>query len=841
MHKQLIIAGFHRSGTSMLAQELNNAGLFIGERLMPPGISNADGHYEDMDFFTFHEKILRLNHTNWQYASDVSLEIPQKCEVDMHRIINTRNAQYDQWGFKDPCSALFLDQWYTHLDSPYTVIIYRHFEECVNSLMHRAAGSLIYDQSSDISFWVDPTLAYRMWLSYNKRIITHVKKYPKTCLVVSHQAILNGFPIAKMVSEKFGFNLNVPAHSAVKKSLLSPQQCQHFTLDHKLLGELEETWQILEGLSLAPSEVPIQNTLSSERKTLENLHEKLEYLEISYKMDNDPISIALKTLSSNDMELEKKIDFIKKQRPLFSKFQKNQLLITSLKSLIVQYPEEVELYFLLSDICIVDKEYDLAELFLLKVFSVTHHVAPFYYCNLSNLYLKKNDLNMAKFYIDKAILGNPKNPFFYVVLSMISYERCEYGPALDKLNKAIIVNCENDNNPNLDLQFHLKKIDLLYELGKVTEVMNIFTYLHEKFPSDEKVERKNNNMFLKKEKLDVIGKIEKLKNRFSVIQNDPYFYAKLISLWSSLDNIWAKEDLLDRMIYHLGELDIKKKTSMKLVMTLLVRDEEDIIRENIEYHLAQGVDFIIATDNRSVDSTKSILKEYEKKGKLLYIYEGDDNYNQHQWVTKMAKIAISEYGADWVINNDADEFWWPKSTSTLKEAFLSIPHHYNIVQAERKNFVLINTKDDSKVFYEQMIFKDLYSLNPLGQPLPPKQAHRGDANVIVDQGNHSVKGIGEQNVIEEIIEIFHFPIRSYHQIENKIIKGGAAYAKNSELPKNIGHTWRKLYEDYLRDGNLNEYFDNESYNDSELKESINSTQVIKDTRLKDFFLNWIVE
>ena len=32
---------------------------------------------------------------------------------------------------------------------------------------------------------------------------------------------------------------------------------------------------------------------------------------------------------------------------------------------------------------------------------------------------------------------------------------------------------------------------------------------------------------------------------------------------------------------------------MKLVMTLLVRDEEDIVRENLDFHLAQGVDQVI--------------------------------------------------------------------------------------------------------------------------------------------------------------------------------------------------------------------------------------------------------
>ena len=45
----------------------------------------------------------------------------------------------------------------------------------------------------------------------------------------------------------------------------------------------------------------------------------------------------------------------------------------------------------------------------------------------------------------------------------------------------------------------------------------------------------------------------------------------------------------------------------RIVMTLLCRDEEDIIGYNIAYHLAQGVDFVIATDNASRDRTPLVL------------------------------------------------------------------------------------------------------------------------------------------------------------------------------------------------------------------------------------------
>jgi len=139
---------------------------------------------------------------------------------------------------------------------------------------------------------------------------------------------------------------------------------------------------------------------------------------------------------------------------------------------------------------------------------------------------------------------------------------------------------------------------------------------------------------------------------------------------------------------------------MKIAMTLLVRDEEDILRENIKFHLAQGVDFIIATDNRSTDSTKDILKEYETQGKLFYIYENRDNYNQHAWVTKMARMAYLEHNANWVINNDADEFWWPKK-GTLRDVFLSLPANANIIKARRlseNNYQIIISSNQRKKF-----------------------------------------------------------------------------------------------------------------------------------------------
>ena len=95
---------------------------------------------------------------------------------------------------------------------------------------------------------------------------------------------------------------------------------------------------------------------------------------------------------------------------------------------------------------------------------------------------------------------------------------------------------------------------------------------------------------------------------------------------------------------------------MRLVQTMLVRDEIDIIDAQISYHLNAGVDFVIVTDHDSRDGTSEVLDAYERDGQLLRIPRAGKMY-ESAWRSHMARLAATEYGADWVINTDADEFW----------------------------------------------------------------------------------------------------------------------------------------------------------------------------------------
>ena len=70
-------------------------------------------------------------------------------------------------------------------------------------------------------------------------------------------------------------------------------------------------------------------------------------------------------------------------------------------------------------------------------------------------------------------------------------------------------------------------------------------------------------------------------------------------------------------------------------------------------------DAFIVTDNNSADGTYGIIEKYRRKGWVVdVIRETATGYEQKEWVDRMIWRAKTSFGADWVINADADEFWY---------------------------------------------------------------------------------------------------------------------------------------------------------------------------------------
>ena len=86
-----------------------------------------------------------------------------------------------------------------------------------------------------------------------------------------------------------------------------------------------------------------------------------------------------------------------------------------------------------------------------------------------------------------------------------------------------------------------------------------------------------------------------------------------------------------------------------------------------------------------------------------------------------------------------------------------------------------------------------------------------------------------------MIDIFHFPIRSYAQFTNKIIKGGQAYERNKSQGKNVGGTWRTLYKEYQKNG-LVDFYRKQSMSARQLEEGLRTNELVSDRRLSDYLL-----
>jgi len=245
---------------------------------------------------------------------------------------------------------------------------------------------------------------------------------------------------------------------------------------------------------------------------------------------------------------------------------------------------------------------------------------------------------------------------------------------------------------------------------------------------------------------------------------------------------------------------------MKLVMTLLVRNEADIIRANIEFHRSMGVDYFLVMDHGSDDETLSILSEFSSEGLLKIYHQVDPGYYQAEWVTEMAREACLVYDANWIINSDADEFWWP-SHGSLKDSLSSVQQEIDGLYIKRYNFPPIRDKV-SACFYDDMIYRDLLSVNSHGDPLPDKLCHRACHDVVVSQGNHDASGSTiHSKKRSSLLEILHFPVRSLYQVTNKIRLGGLAYMNSPRLDKRIGSTWRELFRAYQLSGLEDYYYD----------------------------------
>ncbi len=231
----------------------------------------------------------------------------------------------------------------------------------------------------------------------------------------------------------------------------------------------------------------------------------------------------------------------------------------------------------------------------------------------------------------------------------------------------------------------------------------------------------------------------------------------------------------------------------RIIMTLLVKDEEDIIAANLEFHHMMGVDGFVVTDNNSTDKTPEILEEYRRRGWILEIIrETATGYEQKRWVDRMIWIAKTTCHADWIINADADEFWFPASGSLKHEA-----------AATRANVIACNLTSvypaDGEQWYEWSQAVRQPEIMPRNVPPlhrhsifskvdQPKVMHRADGYLQIHMGNHKVSMLPCCRKRSQDITIYHYNYRDRDRFIRKMLNGSRELL--SHKGKHGGRHWR---------------------------------------------------
>lgn len=240
----LVVAGMHRSGTSLMAHWLHACGLPLGERLVGAGKGNVEGHFEDLAFLHLHESILRAGGAD---AAGLHGPYPvtpsDDARAQMQAVIDDKNARYRQWGWKEPRTSLFLDTYAQLLPGARYLVVLRDFEEVTQSLLRR--DFLYLDEKyQSRGRWV--ALAWRhlyrplrrrqherkyynrylrAWIAYNRSILATLQTLPEQrYLVVSYQMMQRQCAqVFEVLTARWRFRLRYQSFASVYRGELITQ------------------------------------------------------------------------------------------------------------------------------------------------------------------------------------------------------------------------------------------------------------------------------------------------------------------------------------------------------------------------------------------------------------------------------------------------------------------------------------------------------------------------------------------------------------------------------------------------------------------------------------------
>jgi hypothetical protein len=245
-------------------------------------------------------------------------------------------------------------------------------------------------------------------------------------------------------------------------------------------------------------------------------------------------------------------------------------------------------------------------------------------------------------------------------------------------------------------------------------------------------------------------------------------------------------------------------TNDKIVLLVVPSGQGDILKDYIEWHLALGVDLILAEDVGSSDNTHRILEHFSKTGRVQWSLVPEKNRSKYRAEETLVKRAIDQHAADWIIMTDVDEFLCPQgqdlrtilqSAAANNLTAISVPC-FNMTgpvppsgrRATEALTLRIDRPADPPP--EQLTSGEL----PVPYVFirhPPKTIARASAFTGYGPGMHTVvTAWGNTGEFSEL-RFLHYPIRGFDKLESKVAAAAAFFVVNDHLEPWWSWHWRR--------------------------------------------------
>lgn len=183
-----IVAGMHRSSTSLITSLIASSGFWMAPDQLPPADDNPKGYFEDRPMHLLHRQLLEHYDTAWDLSPRLrklrrrELDIPSHLDAEANRLAGAYR-DHDRWVWKNPRATLFLEEWARRFPEAIVVVCVRRPDAVVDSMIRRKDYMRVHGRG----VWVFVRRIFRglsIWRSYNLMAYRFVKRNPDRAIVV---------------------------------------------------------------------------------------------------------------------------------------------------------------------------------------------------------------------------------------------------------------------------------------------------------------------------------------------------------------------------------------------------------------------------------------------------------------------------------------------------------------------------------------------------------------------------------------------------------------------------------------------------------------------------------